>query len=161
MHGYKRSPPLRLVCPRAVSVSGKPSPPHPPLFSTASSLPSHLTLPLSPYVGPRVSPEPRAAPQIEGPTPSPPLSFDTVDRVGDFRPSVARLPHCELGLSTVSGECVVGWGSFGVHLAEVCPPVSHREPCHGMHSERVVAERTASCTRCAHTRAASCGQLGR
>jgi hypothetical protein len=43
MRGYKRRPPLRLVRTRAVSASGKPSPPHPPLFSTASSVPSHLT----------------------------------------------------------------------------------------------------------------------
>jgi hypothetical protein len=112
LRGYKRRPPLHLVRTRAVSASGKPSPPHPPLFSAAPSVPSHLTPPLSSYTGPRVSPEPRAAPQPEGLAPSPPSSIGAVDRAGEICPSVARLPRCELGLLTVSGECGVGWGSL-------------------------------------------------
>jgi hypothetical protein len=108
IHIYKRRPPLHLVRTSAVSTSGKPSPPHPPMFSTASSVPSRLTPPLSPYAGPRASPEPRATPQPEGLAPSLLLSSGTVDRVGEFRPSVSRLPRFELGLSTVSGECTMG-----------------------------------------------------
>jgi hypothetical protein len=108
IHIYKRRPPLHLVRTSTVSTSGKPSPLHPPMFSTASSVPSRLTPPLSPYVGPRASPEPRATPQPEGLAPSPPLSSGAVDRIGEFRPSVARLPRFELGLSIVSGECTMG-----------------------------------------------------
>jgi hypothetical protein len=112
MRGCKRRTHLHLIRTRAVSASGKPSPPHPPLFSTASSVPSHLTPPLSPYTDPRASPEPNAAPQSEGPTPSPPLSFDAITRTGELCPSIARLPRCELGLSIMSGECTMGWGSL-------------------------------------------------
>jgi hypothetical protein len=110
--GYKRRPPLRLVHTHVGSASGKPSPQHLPLFSAASLVSSHLTPPLSPYAGPRASPKPRAAPQPEGPAPSLLLSSGTVDRAGEFRPSVACLPRCEQGLSTVSGESTVGWGSL-------------------------------------------------
>jgi hypothetical protein len=112
MRGYKRRPPLRVICTRAVSTSGKPSLPQPPQFSTASSVPSHLTPHLSPYASPRASPEPRATPQPDGLAPSPLLSSSAVDRAGEFHPSVARLPRCELGLSTMSGECAMGWGSL-------------------------------------------------
>jgi hypothetical protein len=37
---------------------------------------------------------------------------DTIDRAGELCPSVARLPHRELRLPTVPGECTVGWGSL-------------------------------------------------
>jgi hypothetical protein len=95
-----------------LSASGKPSPPHSPLFSTTSSVPGHLTPPLSPYVGPRASPEPRAAPQLEGPAPSRSLSSGVVDHAGQFHPSIARLPRYELELSIMSDECPVGCGSL-------------------------------------------------
>jgi hypothetical protein len=140
MRGYKRRP-LPFVCPRphrclpSVSRPGRAL----PLFSATSSVPSHLTPPLSPYAGPRASPEPRAAPQPEGPTPSPPLSSGAVDRAGEFRPSVARLPRCELGLSIVSGEYTVGWGSL---RCTSCRGLAAGEPCHGTRSERA-----ASCGR--------------
>jgi hypothetical protein len=104
--------PLRLIHTSAVSASGKPSPPHSPLFSTTSSVPSHLAPPLSSYTGPKASAEPRAAPQPEGQAPSPPLSSGAVDRAGEFCPSVTRLPRCKLGLSIMSGECTVGWQSL-------------------------------------------------
>jgi hypothetical protein len=104
IYGYKRRPPLHLIRTYTMSASGKPSLPHQPLFSATSSVPSCLTPPLSPYVGPRASAEPRAAPQPEGSAPSPPLSSDTINRAGEFRPSVAYLPRFELGLSTMSGE---------------------------------------------------------
>jgi hypothetical protein len=113
MRGYKRRP-LPIVCPRPhrclppVSHPGRAS----PLFSATSLAPSHLTPPLSPYTGPRASPEPRAAPQPEGPAPSPPLNSGVVDRAGEFCPSIARRPHCELGLSIMLGECTMGWGSL-------------------------------------------------
>jgi hypothetical protein len=37
---------------------------------------------------------------------------DAIDRAGELPSSVACLPHRELGLPTVSGECTVGWGSM-------------------------------------------------
>jgi hypothetical protein len=95
MRGYDRRP-LPFVCPRPhcclppVSRPGRAS----PLFFTTSSVPSHLTPPLSPYAGPRASPEPRASPQPEGPAPSPSLSSGAVDYTGEFCPSVTRLPRC-------------------------------------------------------------------
>jgi hypothetical protein len=100
MHDYKRSHPLRLVRTSVVSASGKPSPPHSPLFSATSSVPSHLTPPLSSYAGPRASPEPRAAPQPEGPTPSPLLS------------SVVHPPRFDLASGTVSVKCTEIHGCF-------------------------------------------------
>jgi hypothetical protein len=45
-------------------------------------------------------------------TPSPSLSSGVVDRASEFHPSVVRLPHYELGLSTMSGDFTVGWGSL-------------------------------------------------
>jgi hypothetical protein len=108
MHGYKTRSPLCLIRTRAMSAFGKPSPPHPPLFSTTPSVLSRLTRLPSSCAGPRASPEPRAAPQPEGPAPSPPLSSNAVDRAGEFCPSVACLPRCELGLSIMPGECTVG-----------------------------------------------------
>jgi hypothetical protein len=97
--------PLRLVRTSIVSASGKPSPPHSPLFSTTSSVISHLTPPLSSCVGPRASPEPRAAPQPEGPTPSPLLSSSADDHVGELRLSVVRPPRFDSAPGTVSGRC--------------------------------------------------------
>jgi hypothetical protein len=108
----REDPPVHLSLPPPLPPSDKPSPPHPPLFSAAPSVPSHLTPPLSLYAGPRAVLEPRAAPQPEGRAPPPPLSSGAVDRAGEFCPSVARLPHFELGLSTVPGKCTVGWGSL-------------------------------------------------
>jgi hypothetical protein len=80
------------------------------LHRSIDAKPSHP--PLSPYVGPGASLSFRPASQIKKATPSPPLSSSAIDRVGEFRPSVARLPRFELGLSTVSGECTVGWRSL-------------------------------------------------
>jgi hypothetical protein len=81
-----------------------------PLFFATSSVPSHLTPPLSPCACPGASPELGVAPRPEEPTPSPPLSSGVVDRAGELHISVARPPHCELVLSTVSGRCVVVHG---------------------------------------------------
>jgi hypothetical protein len=104
--------PLRLVRTRVVSASGKPSPSHSPLFSTTSLVPSHLTSPLSPYAGPRASPEPRAARQPEGPAPSPPLSSDAVDHAGELRLFVIHPPRFDSAPGTVSGRCTEVYGCF-------------------------------------------------
>jgi hypothetical protein len=113
MHGYKRKP-LPLVCPcphrclPPVSHPGRAS----PLFSTTSSVPSHLTH-LSPRTQvPKLHQSPKLLPNLKGPAPSPPLSSGAIDCTGEFRPSVARLPRCELGLSIVLGEYTVGWESL-------------------------------------------------
>jgi hypothetical protein len=112
IHRYKRRPLLHLVRTSAVSTSDKPSPPHPPVFSTAASVPSHLTPPLSHCVGPGGSLSFRTTSRTKKATPSPALSSDAVDHAGEFHPSVARLHRFELGLSTVSGKCTMGWGSL-------------------------------------------------
>jgi hypothetical protein len=106
---------------RPLSASGNPSPSRSPLFSVTPSVPSHLTPPLSPCAGPGALPELGVAPRTEGPTPSPPLSSDAVDSAGELRISVARPPHYELVLSTVSGRCTV------VHGRCLCSP-SRRPP---------------------------------
>jgi hypothetical protein len=104
--------PLRLIRTSAVSASGKLSPPHSPLFSATSSVPSHLTPPLSPYAGPRASPEPRAAPQPKEPAPSPPLSSSTIDRADELRLSVVRPPRFDSVPGTMSGRCTEVHGCF-------------------------------------------------
>jgi hypothetical protein len=104
--------PLRLVRTNATSTSGKPSPPHSPLFSTTSSVPSHLTPPLSPYTGPRTSPEPRTALEPEGLAPSPPLSSDAVDHAGELRLSIIFPPRFDSTPGTISGRCAEVQGCF-------------------------------------------------
>jgi hypothetical protein len=74
-------------------------------FSATSSVPSHLTPPLYLCVGPRASPEPRAAPRPEGLAPSSPLSSCTVDRTGELRLSIVRPPHFDSVPGIMSGRC--------------------------------------------------------
>jgi hypothetical protein len=66
-----------------------------------------LTLFHSRCIGPGASLCFRATSRTKKATPSPLLSLGVVDHVGEFRPSVARLPRCELELSIMSGECTV------------------------------------------------------
>jgi hypothetical protein len=101
----KRGHTLHLVYTSAVSAFGKPSLPRSPLFSTTSSVLSHLTPPRSPYAGPRASPELRVAPRPEGPAPSLSLSSSTVDCNGELRLSVVRPPRFDSPLGIVSGRC--------------------------------------------------------
>jgi hypothetical protein len=86
IHGYKRRPPLHLVHNCAVFTSGKPSPPHRLYFSTAPSVPSRLTPPLSPCAGPGAPQGPGAASSLVQVTPSPPLSSEAIDRAGELSP---------------------------------------------------------------------------
>jgi hypothetical protein len=95
-----------------MSAAGEPSPPHSPLFSVTSLVPSHLTPPLYPYTRSRASPDPRAVPQPEGPAPSPTLSSGTVDRTGELRFSVVRPPRFDSAPGTVSGTCTKVHGCF-------------------------------------------------
>jgi hypothetical protein len=124
--------PLHLVRTNTVSASGKMSPWRSPLFSTTSSVPSYLTPPLSPYVGPRASPEPRATPRPEGPAPSLTLSSGAVDCAGELRLSVARPPYFNSVPRTVSGRCTEVHGCFPWTSSP--GPSSHRPslaaPCH-------------------------------
>jgi hypothetical protein len=83
-----------------------------PLFSATSSVTSHLTPPLSSYAGPRASSKPRAAPQPEGPAPSPPLSSGAVDRADQLRLSVVRHPHFDSAPGTISSRCAEVHGCF-------------------------------------------------
>jgi hypothetical protein len=140
----KGNHPLRLVRTSVVSTSGKPSPPHSPLFS---SVPSHLTPPLSLYTGPRASPEPRAAPQPEGPTPSPTLSSGAVDRAGELCLSVVHPPHFDSMPGTMSGRCAkvhgcFPWtyshGSFG-HRPSLAAPHRAPVPCGPRHGLSMVS----------------------
>jgi hypothetical protein len=95
---YTRRPPSRLASvPATLSVS------------------SHLTPPLSPCVGSRASPEPRAAPRPEGSAPSPSLSSGAIDRAGELRLSVVRPPRFYSAPGIVSGRCAE------VDLNLVCP----------------------------------------
>jgi hypothetical protein len=123
---------MRLVRTCAVSTSGKPSPPHPLLFSTASSVPSRLTPPLSHCVGPGASLSFGATSRTKKATPSPPLSSGAVGRAGELCPSIACLPRFELGLSIVSVKCTMSWGSLRcTHwrgLATGEPPTSCGRP---------------------------------
>jgi hypothetical protein len=86
IHGYKSRPPLHLVHNCAVFTSGKPSPPHRLYFSTAPSVPSRLTPPLSPCAGPGAPQGPGAASSLVQVTPSPPLSSEAIDRAGELSP---------------------------------------------------------------------------
>jgi hypothetical protein len=108
----KRGHPLHLVYTSVVSAFGKPSPPRSPLFSTTSSVLSHLTPPRSQYAGHRASPEHTVAPRPEGPAPSPPLSSSTVDRTGELCLSVVRPPRFDSPLGIVSGRCAEVHGCF-------------------------------------------------
>jgi hypothetical protein len=90
MRGYKRRPPLHVIRNRAVSVSGKPSPPHRLCFSAAPLVPSRLTPPLSPCADPGALQGPRAAPRPAQVTPSPPLSSGAIDHAGEL--SLPRHP---------------------------------------------------------------------
>jgi hypothetical protein len=103
--------------------------------STTSLMPSRLTHFPSSCIGPGGSPELGAAPRATGPPPSPSLSFGAVDRTGELHVSVARPPHCELVLWTMSGGCVMTHGcapwapscrTADCHLA---PPA----PCHALY----------------------------
>jgi hypothetical protein len=117
MHDYKKGPSCCISSvPAPLSASGKPSPQRSPLFSTTLSVPSRLTPPLSPCVGPGASLELGVAPRPEGPTPLPSLSSDAVDRASELHISVACPPHCELVLSIMSGRCTV------VHGRHPCSP---------------------------------------
>jgi hypothetical protein len=78
-----------------VSASGKPSPPHSPLFFATSSVPSHLTPPLSLYAGPRASPGPRAAPQPEGSAHS--LLLSPTSPSSALLALIQRLGPCQAG----------------------------------------------------------------
>jgi hypothetical protein len=104
--------PLHLVLTSTVSASGKPSLQLSPLFFATSPMPSHLTPPLSPYAGPRASPEPRAAPRPKGPAPSPPLSFGAIDRTGELRLSIVHPPRFDSEPGTMSGRCTEVHGCF-------------------------------------------------
>jgi hypothetical protein len=77
-------------------------------ISTTSSVPSHLTPPLSPCVGPRALPEPKAAPQPKGLAPSPPLSSGAIDCAGEVRLSVVCPPRYNSAPGTMSGRCTRG-----------------------------------------------------
>jgi hypothetical protein len=129
MHDYKKGRPLHLVCTSAVFAPGKPSPSCLPLFFATSSVPSHLTPPLSPCVGPIALPEPRATPRPEGPSPSLPLSFGAIDRAkgpapspslssgaidraSELRLSVIHPPLFDSTPGTVSGRCAEVHGCF-------------------------------------------------
>jgi hypothetical protein len=109
MGGYKRRPPLHLVCTRTMCTFGKPSLPHPPMFSAAPSVPSRLTPPLSTCAGPEAPQGPRAAPRPAQVTSSLLLSSGAIDCAGELHPSVTCLPRFELQLSTMSSR-------FTVHL---------------------------------------------
>jgi hypothetical protein len=112
MHGYKKQPSVLLVV-RAIGLlyaSGKSSPPCSPLFSTTPLVPSYLSPPLSPCVGPGASPDLVAAPRPGGPAPSSPLSSSAVDRAGEFHISIIHPPRCNLVPWTVSGRCAEGHG---------------------------------------------------
>jgi hypothetical protein len=116
--------PLHLVRTSAVFAPVKPSPSCLPLFSFTSSVQSHLTPPLSPFTGPRALPEPKAAPRPEGPAPSPPLSYDAIDHVGEIRLSVVRPPRFNSAPGTVSGRCIELHGCFP--WTSSCRSSSHR-----------------------------------
>jgi hypothetical protein len=104
--------PLRLVHTSAMSASGKPSPPHSPLFNATSLVPSHFTPPLSLYAGPRASPVPRAAPQPKGPTPSLSLSSGAIDHASELCLSIAHRPRFDSAPRTMSGRCTEVHGCF-------------------------------------------------
>jgi hypothetical protein len=93
-----------------VFTSGKPPPPRLTSVSVTPSVLSYLTRFPSSCIGPGALPELGAALRAAGSPPSPPLSFDDVNRAGELRISVARPPHCNLVLSTVLGRCVVAHG---------------------------------------------------
>jgi hypothetical protein len=137
--------------PRAVSASGKPSPPHPPLFSAASSVPSHFSPPLSPYAGPGASLSFRAAFWTKKATPSP----SSTAPVSNVPPTPAFLAS---SYGSQSCQASAPWAreACGIHLAEGWPLASRHELCHGTRSERA-----APCARCARTQATSCDRPGR
>jgi hypothetical protein len=144
MHGYKRGPSRCISsAPAPMFASGKPSPSRSPLFSTTPSVPSHLTPPLFPCAGPGASPELRVAPRPKELTPSPSLSSNAINRVGELRISVACPPHCELVLSTVSGRCAVfhGW--------RLCSPSRRPSSCQ-------LPPTTPRCALCASSLRQSC-----
>jgi hypothetical protein len=95
-----------------LSAFGKLPPPRLASVPTTLLVPSHLTPPLFPCVGPRASPEPRAAPRPEGPAPSPPLSSGTIDRADELRLSVVRPSRFDSVPGTVSGRCTEVHGCF-------------------------------------------------
>jgi hypothetical protein len=126
-----------LLVVRAIDLlfaSGKLSPPCLPLFSATPSVPSHLTPPLSPCVGPGPLLDLRAAPRLEGSTPSPPLSCGDVDRAGELRISIVRPPRCDLVPWTMSGRCDEGHGctpwtpSHGLSSCRLPPPAPRGVP---------------------------------
>jgi hypothetical protein len=129
---------LHPVCTSVVSASGKPSSSRSPLFSTTSSVPSHLTPPLSPYAGPRAPPGPIAAPQPEGPAPSPSLSSGVVDRASELRLSVVHPPRFDSAPGTMSGRCTEVHGCF--------PCTSSRGPSNRRPSLAVPRRASTSCT---------------
>jgi hypothetical protein len=107
--------------------------------------PDLTSLPLSSSTGPGAPTHLGAAFRGVVDFPRPPKPSGAVDHVGEFHPSIVRLPYCELGLSIVSGECTVGWGSL------------RYTPCQGLATgERPPAlPRTAH--RCGSRPAAGCG----
>jgi hypothetical protein len=129
---------LHPVRTSVVSASGKPSPSRSPIFSTTSSVPSHLTPPLSPYAGPRAPPGPIAAPQPEGPAPSPLLSSGVVDSASELRLSVVHPPRFDSAPGTMSGRCTEVHGCF--------PCTSSREPSNRRPSLAVPRRASTSCT---------------
>jgi hypothetical protein len=131
--------------PRAVSASGKPSPPHPPLFSVASSVPSHFSPPLSPYAGPGASLSFRAAFWTKKATPSP----SSTAPVSNAPPTPAFLAS---SYGSQSCQASAPWAreACGIHLAEGWPVASRHELCHGTRSEHASAERTAPCADAGH-----------
>jgi hypothetical protein len=83
-----------------------------PVSMTGSLLLDLTSLPLSSSVGPRAPTHLGVAFRGVVDFHRPPEPSDAIDCVGEFRPSVARLPHYELGLSIMSSECTVGWESL-------------------------------------------------
>jgi hypothetical protein len=144
-HPYKKDHPFHAQSP--------PPPPagHPsdlsPLTVDRTAHPSH-----SHCVGSGASLSFGATSRTKKATPPPPLCFGGVDRAGEFRPSVARLLASSWGSQPCQASAPWAGEACGVHLAEVWPLASHREPC--------LAGREP-CARCVRTRAASYGRPGR
>jgi hypothetical protein len=88
--GYKRSPPLHLILNRAVSASGKLSPPHCLCFLPLHQCQAASPPPLSPCTDPGVPQGSGATPRPVQVTPSPLLSSGAIDCAGE--PLLPRRP---------------------------------------------------------------------
>jgi hypothetical protein len=132
MHNYKRRTPSASR-PHQRRLSAPVSRPLViPLICCHSPWIGPLTLSHSRCVGPGASLSFRATSRTNKATPSPPLSFGAIDRAGEFHPSVARPPRCELELSIVSGKCAVGWGSL---RCTVCRGLAAGEPTRAVRAD--------------------------